>query len=817
MQWDGNLVIYDKNGNALWNSRTNNKPNSKLFITDEGKLCVYYADEDIYYFSDENADKFISKGNISLFYAPVAAASEKNDIILEREPENENADSTSEKTFYMYSPNSKYYAVFQNDGNLVVYRNIKNNRFHDTAVWHAGTYGKDADVCKMQHDGNLVIYDKNGNAVWNSQSFGNNNSTLYLSDNGELCIYSAEKGRYTFSSQAIATVTNCDIELVPDRYYYSPNHEYYAVFSSKTGNLEVHDKNDKVRWKFNTDEKSGKKCRLQTDGNLVLYESDGTTAVNDTKTCGMGKSTLYVTDTGKLCIYSNDKKRYSYIGNPKLSIPDEDIQITQRYNDSSNSDKYIINCSRTLSKNKNNNYTTGYTNLYQDDGLMMRRVDISTTIKAENISEEDIRENFCFTYQYRFNLVDGNVNKLRTDSDYLFIEKTDTDTYKLTEKNIPCLGDEVDFGIITDLDLDPNKELELQFNSADDDYKVYDVICKNGENYHITMKYIFSNEDDTQTWLRTMSRFINSLSDITGIKRNEVYIIDGSETLFSENCTCPCKDEYIIPSENGIPAVLVPRDKGWINTSIDIEKSISYNPNSIHLLYLHEVSHFYAKNDSVFQDLFNGNVDDGNTNIRGITAMQNCEELKNTILFAENEIFKSGNLETYQVAARYLADGKYSETVNFRILNMYANYIETYGDKGWAILEKYLEGGDPFFNKNLFSRNVERIIKKELENSDRVDETKCDDLSAESIKFMNAMQFFQQNAPDNDPFNQRKAMHNFINNIVNKNSKVSTADFSFERDYRNTFVDYFERIEKHNRGLDWKTQKYLMSTDEHID
>ena len=50
--------------------------------------------------------------------------------------------------------------------------------------------GNPGRTCKMQQDGNMVIYDKNNTWIWQSNTNEKRNASLYLSDKGELCIYS---------------------------------------------------------------------------------------------------------------------------------------------------------------------------------------------------------------------------------------------------------------------------------------------------------------------------------------------------------------------------------------------------------------------------------------------------------------------------------------------------------------------------------------------------------------------------------------------------------------------------------------------------
>jgi hypothetical protein len=64
-----------------------------------------------------------------------------------------------EKNKKYYSEDNRYYLVFQEDGNLVVYKMGK-------AVWHTHTNGKAIKKCVFQGDGNLVLYNYNDKAIW---------------------------------------------------------------------------------------------------------------------------------------------------------------------------------------------------------------------------------------------------------------------------------------------------------------------------------------------------------------------------------------------------------------------------------------------------------------------------------------------------------------------------------------------------------------------------------------------------------------------------------------------------------------------------
>ncbi len=63
-----------------------------------------------------------------------------------------------------YSEDNRYCLVFQEDGNLVVYKFASARKYN--AIWNAGTAGIAMKSCVFQEDGNLVMYDYAGKARW---------------------------------------------------------------------------------------------------------------------------------------------------------------------------------------------------------------------------------------------------------------------------------------------------------------------------------------------------------------------------------------------------------------------------------------------------------------------------------------------------------------------------------------------------------------------------------------------------------------------------------------------------------------------------
>lgn len=77
------------------------------------------------------------------------------------------------------SKNGKYSLAMQHDGNLVIYS-------RDGFIWQAGTGGR-GDRFIMQTDGNAVVYDIDNKAIW--ATITNKGASLIMQDDGNLVVY----------------------------------------------------------------------------------------------------------------------------------------------------------------------------------------------------------------------------------------------------------------------------------------------------------------------------------------------------------------------------------------------------------------------------------------------------------------------------------------------------------------------------------------------------------------------------------------------------------------------------------------------------
>lgn len=251
------------------------------------------------------------------------------------------------------SENQQYFLQMQYDGNLCVYQRTGPNQ--NDFVWCSMSSGKGGTQLKLQKDGNLVIYTNRNEPVWSTSTMGyfdakyrNSNYKpvrLKLENDGVLALYSVTGNRVwtnidntqpsyreipkPFPQANFPTVRfDSSGKLLPanetlriNDCLSSENQVYYLVLQ-EDGNLCVYKRteygNHAFVWGTMTHGKGGQELRLQSDGNLVLYNSYNS-PIWSTETMGYFDAKYYssrykpvsliLENDGSLSLYSSTGER----------------------------------------------------------------------------------------------------------------------------------------------------------------------------------------------------------------------------------------------------------------------------------------------------------------------------------------------------------------------------------------------------------------------------------------------------------------------------------------------------------------------------
>lgn len=173
MQGDGNLVEYGQNDQVLWASNTNGNPGAYLLAQTDGNVVIYSASNQPLW----STNSVFVPGGLNRVTETVFTAQ----AILPGQQ--------------LLTANGRYRAVFQGDGNFVIYSPTR-------AIWASGTENRGGARLVLQGDGNLVIYTIDGRPLWASGTNNRGANRMIMQADGNMVMYTGNE-RAVWSTNTI--------------------------------------------------------------------------------------------------------------------------------------------------------------------------------------------------------------------------------------------------------------------------------------------------------------------------------------------------------------------------------------------------------------------------------------------------------------------------------------------------------------------------------------------------------------------------------------------------------------------------------------
>ncbi len=147
-----------------------------------------------------------------------------------------------------------------------------------------------SNYATMQTDGNFVLYNSANQSLWSTQSGGTNASSIMMQDDGNLVVYIFKwfAGTYATPSPGPFPPQTCGSTaylvsgqtLQSGQCIVSP-HGQYILYMAPDGNFYIYDIAHAIgTWGANTAGHPGAYAILQSDGNFVVYDTNGTALWN---------------------------------------------------------------------------------------------------------------------------------------------------------------------------------------------------------------------------------------------------------------------------------------------------------------------------------------------------------------------------------------------------------------------------------------------------------------------------------------------------------------------------------------------------------
>jgi hypothetical protein len=280
-QADGNFVVYDGSGQALWASGTSGTSGGELRLQDDGNLVVYNgAGQPLWTANASIPEQLVFSAGSFLLAAGQFVQDQNRKLEMQSDCDlvlSSVSNAVVGSALWRSQTSgagSNCFVDFQADGNFVVYDGS------GQALWASGTSGTNGGELRLQVDGNLVVYNGAGQPLWAANSnitsewifqAGNfllgtgqfvhsQNRSLDMQSDCNLVLHNvtnALAGAALWHSESSGSGSNC-----------------YADFQAD-GNLVVYDGSGQPQWASGTSGTPGAQLRLQADGNMVIYNVSG--------------------------------------------------------------------------------------------------------------------------------------------------------------------------------------------------------------------------------------------------------------------------------------------------------------------------------------------------------------------------------------------------------------------------------------------------------------------------------------------------------------------------------------------------------------
>lgn len=272
--------------------------------------------------------------------------------------------------------------------------------------------------------------------------------------------------------------------------------------------------------------------------------------------------------------------------------------------------------------------------------------------------------------------------------------------------------------------------------SADNVGCMYSTVTDNkGQKLHMDLKKNSGFSDSKyNNWLRNLGRYTSSLSAITDIKYEDIYISFDDPSVQQPTSCC----DYVVNESGQSVGVLIkfqPDTSGFILEQV-MNGLFDWG-------IMHEISHAYShlNGNNKSYEQFNTTGDEGLVNVRGITAIQNCSELRN-INIGINGI----DLGSYKHAMKNSAD-VYGSNGLFDQLYIYDKYANSFRE-GWNVLEKITHGADSGISSEALNGAIQFISESGKYTYGGWGSNSICFSTRDTLRFINVLYFLSTNHPE---------------------------------------------------------------------
>ena len=428
----------------------------------------------------------------------------------------------------------------------------------------------------------------------------------------------------------------------------------------------------------------------------------------------------------------------------QMSIPDSQINIQTEYK-SHGGGKTIELSPRTDKSWKYDQQSQTYTSpsgtkkyylKYTFTTYALNRQTVNYTLTVPNDNETDtaekIMEHVSFSGSKNTTISDFKIEKDTKKSN------SQTAVYSIRGSFITYYGEAFVNLSFDTLFQDYDISLSNCTVNADNIGYLYSTVTDNkGQELHLAIKKSSNfNDYKYNEWLKTLGRYISSLSDITRIKFCDIYICFEDPSVGTPTSQC----DFIKNESGESVGTLIKFEPGTSDNQFDIIMDDYYDWG-----VFHEISHAYSYLNDITESYayFNSYGDEGLVNVRAMAAVQNCKDLKNKEFMLNG--YKIGNY-THALSGAANA-GNYYENGLFDQLYIYDKYANSFAD-GWAVIEKIMLGDKCELDNETLNTAIQFVKSSSGYTYGENGSNSISFSNRTSIRFINVLYYLCKNHPN---------------------------------------------------------------------
>ncbi|MBP1566123.1 MAG: dockerin type I repeat-containing protein [Oscillospiraceae bacterium] len=364
-----------------------------------------------------------------------------------------------------------------------------------------------------------------------------------------------------------------------------------------------------------------------------------------------------------------------------ISMTESDIQVKISKNNNNSIDFHEVSYGYEMPNSYSaTDYSRNYIKFNNTTVLGMYNLKMVIKVASGTTTINDLKDEIEISSTHEHSKINADITKLSSKNGYDFFEIVSDKFISFDQRNV--------------LIYSTLKDLKFQVESAklipntNDEYYTIET-TSNGDDLYACVPYDKNVSTETyKKWAKRVCLYMNSLKDVTNVSYDKLFL-SFRYAHMPKDAGAYCSS---VSDLNETPFVTYGVFANEVFNNV-----LKSDINSIEWVELHEISHAYRIGDDFSENyIYNDEV---YTNLRGLTAIQNCDAIRNLKIIYEDA--------TYKNYTRAYGDERSSDDYHFNMGKKYVNCIHNLSSD-WTIFEDFFKGKD--YSNNFTNKEFKNAL-----------------------------------------------------------------------------------------------------------